>query len=94
MVIGDVGSDQGLSFTVIGDSVNVASRLQSLTRTLATPLIISGDVVDAVRQGSVDEPRDLLDGLLDAGEQALRGRSSPVRIWSHPDPLAAPAPAG
>jgi adenylate cyclase len=93
-VIGDVGSDQGLSFTVIGDSVNVASRLQSLTRTLATPLIISGDVVDAVRQGSVDEPRDLLDGLLDAGEQALRGRSSPVRIWSHPDPLAAPAPAG
>jgi hypothetical protein len=36
-VMGDVSSDQGLSFRVIGDTVNTASRLQGLTRDLKTP---------------------------------------------------------
>src|SRR6266568_4369288 len=40
-VLGDVGSDQGLSFTVIGDTVNIANRLQMLTRSLQTPLVVA-----------------------------------------------------
>jgi class 3 adenylate cyclase len=41
VVLGDVGSVHSMSFTVIGDTVNTASRLQALTRTLKTPLVVS-----------------------------------------------------
>jgi adenylate cyclase len=48
VVVGDVGSAHSMSFTVIGDTVNTASRLQALTRDLATPLVIGDRLVRAV----------------------------------------------
>jgi len=81
-VIGDVGSKHSLSFTVIGDTVNTASRLQSLTRGLATPLVVGDALVEAVRADPRDEGVALLDRLADQGEQTLRGRANTVRVWS------------
>jgi len=81
-VIGDVGSQHSLSFTVIGDTVNTASRLQALTRTLSTPLVAAGPVVDAIRAMPLSAPVDPLMRLDDRGEMSLRGRNAPVRVWA------------
>ena len=80
-VLGDVGSDQGLSFTVIGDTVNTADRLQKLTRSLQTPLIVADAVVSSLNGTPSRELDAMLSRLRDLGEKALRGRSGAVRIW-------------
>jgi adenylate cyclase len=80
-VIGDVGSERILSFTVIGDTINTASRLQGLTRTLDTPLIVGDPLVAAIRLRPASDGADLLLQLEDCGEQPLRGRSGEVRLW-------------
>jgi len=81
-VLGDVGSEHSMAFTVIGDTVNTASRLQALTRTLETPLVIGGALVAAIKARPSEATGVLLDQLQDGGEQALRGRAGGVRIWT------------
>jgi len=80
-VIGDVGSEHSLSFTVIGDTVNTANRLQGMTRNLDTPMVVGDALIEAVKQAPSDTAASLLGSLEDIGEQNLRGRSGAIRAW-------------
>ncbi len=79
LVTGDIGSENALEFAIIGDTVNIASRLQGLTRSLETDLVVSQALAEQAKtelNGSVA----LLDRLADAGEQAVSGRAQKVAI--------------
>jgi adenylate cyclase len=71
-----------MSFTVIGDTVNTASRLQGLTRSLDTPLVVGDPLVGAVVTQASGAAGTLARQLRDRGEQPLRGRAGAVRIWT------------
>ncbi len=81
-VLGDVGSEHSFSFTVIGDTVNTAARLQGLTRSLETPLVVGDPLVSAVKSAGADAACALASRLQDQGEQALRGRAEMIRVWT------------
>jgi adenylate cyclase len=66
---------------VIGDTVNTAHRLQALTRSLETPLVVGDPLVGAVKMDPSGVGR-LIDRLQDRGEQFLRGRTGAIRIWT------------
>ena len=78
-VVGDIGNKERLQRTAIGDAVNVAARLESLTKDHKTPVLISREVIDAAQSQASHIP---LPAMRDLGRVALRGRSSNVEVWT------------
>jgi adenylate cyclase len=81
-VLGSIGDAQRLDYVVVGATVNVASRLERLTRELDVELVVSDAVVDRLRGASLVGLR--LDQLKPGGEVHLRGRMQPITIWTGP----------
>ena len=79
MVAGNLGSESIMSYTVIGDNVNLGARLESLNKEYGTHVIISEATRQALR-GRYD--------LQTLGEVTVKGKSRPVRIHAVVPPAA------
>ncbi|WP_456622578.1 adenylate/guanylate cyclase domain-containing protein [Bradyrhizobium sp. P5_C12] len=71
VIIGDIGYRDHIVFTALGDAVNVAARLQDMTKTLACEAIVSEEV---------RRTAGLADDALPQQEVAIRGRDEPMVV--------------
>ena len=81
VVIGDIGFRDHTIFTAIGDAVNVAARLQDMTKSLDCKVIISDDVCRTAR---------INPDSLERAEVGIRGRDEPMMIRVVEDPAVLP----
>ncbi|WP_420585939.1 adenylate/guanylate cyclase domain-containing protein [Ruegeria sp.] len=82
VVLGDIGANR-LEFAVIGDAVNVAAKLEALTRDFQARVVIS-DAVRGQLQAEGFSPSDLMAGFEKHESHIVRGVERPMDVWVMP----------
>jgi adenylate cyclase len=72
VIAGTIGGGGKLEFTLIGDTVNVAARVEQLTKTTGDTILLTQDTVDALAQSPA--------GLIDRGAHELKGKVGTVHV--------------
>ena len=85
VIIGDIGYRDHMVFTALGDAVNVAARLQDMTKTLGCEAVVSDEVRTTAGLASDDLPEL---------EVTIRGRTEPMTVRSVADAKTLSALAG
>ena len=78
VLAGNSGSNDQLTYTLIGDTVNLASRIQNLTKTFLVDILVSQETIQGVRQPFP---------LKELPPQMVKGYSRPVVLYQISDPL-------
>ena len=73
VIAGTIGGGSHLEFTLIGDSTNVAARVEQLTKTTGDAILLTQHTVDAM----TTRPSE----LVDRGAHALKGKSTAVQVF-------------
>jgi class 3 adenylate cyclase len=73
VIAGTIGGAGKLEFTLIGDTVNVAARVEQLTKTTGDTILLTLQTVDAL---AARPP-----GLIDRGSHALKGKSAEIQVF-------------
>ena len=73
VIAGTIGGAGKLEFTLIGDTVNVAARVEQLTKDTGDPILVTQQTVDAMASRPI--------ALIDRGFHGLKGKSAAVKVF-------------